>query len=191
MKSKLFTLGLTTAAVMSAALLPTTAIATPVMLSTVNGINLPDANEVTGLRVSLLHGKTSQVTGLDLSILGLSETNKTTGLNFGWLLGASKVNQEMNGISFGIVNWSGGITNGLNLGLVNVTNNVKGLNWSAINYSEGYTVADVGFASISNKSNFQLGLVNITKQIDGVQIGLINCADNGFFKCFPIFNFAK
>ncbi|MCQ6498155.1 phaC PHA synthase, partial [Vibrio parahaemolyticus] len=26
---------------------------------------------------------------------------------------------------------------------------------------------------------------------DGVQIGLLNCADNGFFKCFPINNFAK
>ncbi|MDW1987890.1 phaC PHA synthase, partial [Vibrio sp. 811] len=28
-------------------------------------------------------------------------------------------------------------------------------------------------------------------QIDGVQIGLLNCADNGFFKCFPIINFAE
>ncbi|NMR95175.1 phaC PHA synthase, partial [Vibrio parahaemolyticus] len=28
-------------------------------------------------------------------------------------------------------------------------------------------------------------------QIDGVQIGLLNCADNGFFKCFPLINFAK
>ncbi|MDF5517790.1 phaC PHA synthase, partial [Vibrio parahaemolyticus] len=23
------------------------------------------------------------------------------------------------------------------------------------------------------------------------QIGLLNCADNGFFKCFPLINFAK
>ena len=28
-------------------------------------------------------------------------------------------------------------------------------------------------------------------EIEGVQVGLINCADNGFFKCFPIINFAK
>nr|PMK44696.1 hypothetical protein BCU00_09335 [Vibrio breoganii] len=60
-----------------------------------------------------------------------------------------------------------------------------------MNYSDGQTMADVGLVSLSNKSNIQVGIFNKTKNIDGVQIGLINCADNGFFKCFPIVNFAK
>jgi hypothetical protein len=97
----------------------------------------------------------------------------------------------MKGASLGIFNWNTGKTTGVNLAAVNVTNDVKGLNWSAVNYSEGYTMADIGIASFSNKSNFQFGLFNKTNTIDGVQIGLINCADNGFLKCFPIINFAK
>lgn len=79
----------------------------------------------------------------------MSETDRTTGVNFGLFFGAAKVNQEMKGASLGLVNWNRGQTTGLNLGAVNITNNVKGLNWSAVNYSQGYTMADVGLASIS------------------------------------------
>lgn len=77
----------------------------------------------------------------------------------------------------------------MNLGFVNVTNNVKGLNWSAVNYSKGYSVVDVGAVNISQKSNFQLSVVNVTQELDGLQIGLINCAKNGFLPCFIFFNF--
>ncbi len=164
---------------------------TPVMFSTLNGFNAPDANAVGGVRLSVLHGKVSEVKGVDFSLLGMSETQRTTGVNFGLFFGASKVTQEMKGASLGIFNWNTGQTTGVNLAAVNITNDVKGLNWSAVNYSEGYTMADIGLASFSEKSNFQLGFFNMTSQIDGVQIGLINCADNGFFKCFPIVNFAK
>lgn len=164
---------------------------TPVMFSTIDNTNLPANSSVGGVRLSVLHGQVNEVKGVDFSLLGMSETDRTTGVNFGLFFGASKVNQEMKGVSLGLVNWNQGQTTGLNLGAVNVTNNVEGLNWSAVNYSEGYTMADIGIASISKKSNFQLGFFNMTDQIDGVQIGLLNCADNGFFKCFPIVNFAK
>ncbi|MGF1778531.1 VC2662 family protein [Vibrio nomapromontoriensis] len=164
---------------------------TPVMFSSLNGFNAPDANAVGGVRLSVLHGQVNEVKGVDFSVLGMSETQRTTGVNFGLFFGASKVTQEMKGASLGIFNWNTGSTTGVNLGMVNVTNDVKGLNWSAVNYSEGNTMADIGIASFSKKSNFQLGIFNKTNTIDGVQIGLINCADNGFFKCFPIVNFAK
>ncbi|KFA99997.1 VC2662 family protein [Vibrio sp. ER1A] len=164
---------------------------TPVMFSSLNGFNAPDANAVGGVRLAVLHGQVNEVKGVDFSVLGMSETQRTTGVNFGLFFGASKVTQEMKGASLGIFNWNTGSTTGVNLGAVNVTNDVKGLNWSAVNYSEGYTMADIGLASFSNKSNFQFGFFNKTNTIDGVQIGLINCADNGFFKCFPIINFAK
>ncbi len=163
----------------------------PVMFSTINGYNAPDSNTVGGVRLSVLHGQVDEVKGVDFSVLGMSETKRTTGINFGLLFGGAKVTEEMKGVSLGLFNWNTGSTTGVNLAAVNVTNDVNGLNWSAVNFSEGYTKADLGFASISEKSNFQLGVFNMTKEIDGVQIGLINCADNGFFKCFPIFNFAK
>ncbi|MBE5191329.1 VC2662 family protein [Vibrio parahaemolyticus] len=164
---------------------------TPVMFSTIDHTNAPSNSAVGGVRLAVLHGQVNEVKGVDFSVLGMSETDRTTGVNFGLFFGAAKVNQEMKGASLGLVNWNQGQTTGVNFGAVNITNNVKGLNWSAVNYSEGYTMADVGLASISKKSNFQLGFFNMTDQIDGVQIGLLNCADNGFFKCFPIINFAK
>jgi hypothetical protein len=162
----------------------------PVMFSTLNGFNAPAADTVTGLRVAVLHGKVNEVKGLDLAIVGLSETEKTTGINFGWF-GATKVNQSMTGVSFGILNWMEGNTQGVNFGAVNLTNNVQGANLSFVNYSQGNTLVDLGAVSFSNASTVQVGLFNKTTHIKGVQIGLLNCADNGFLKCFPIINFAK
>ncbi|MCG9702736.1 phaC PHA synthase [Vibrio natriegens] len=164
---------------------------TPVMFSTISNINAPSRDTVGGVRLSVLHGQVNEVKGVDFSFVGMSETDRTVGVNFGLLFGASKVNQEMKGVSLGWFNWNEGTTTGLNLGTVNVTHDVKGVNWSAVNYSTGHTMADVGFASISQQSNFQLGFFNMTDQIDGIQIGLLNCADNGFLKCFPLINFAK
>ncbi|WP_047049193.1 VC2662 family protein [Vibrio mexicanus] len=163
----------------------------PAMFSTLDGFNAPAKESVGGVRLSVLHGKVDEVKGVDFPLLGMSETDRTTGVNFGLFLGGSKVNEEMKGASLALFNWQEGKATGVNLAAVNITNDVNGLNWSAVNYSEGHTMADVGLASISKKSNFQLGVFNMTEEIDGVQIGLINCADNGFFKCFPIINFAK
>ncbi|GEA52027.1 hypothetical protein VIN01S_28310 [Vibrio inusitatus NBRC 102082] len=163
----------------------------PVMFSSLNGFNAPDSTAVGGVRLAVLHGKVQQVKGVDFSVIGMSETDTTVGLNFGLFFGASKVNQQMSGVSLGIFNWNKGSATGLNAGTVNITNDVKGLNLAAVNYATGHTVADVAFASVSESSNFQLGFFNMTEKIDGVQIGIINCASNGFLKCFPIINFAK
>ncbi|CAH0532408.1 hypothetical protein VST7929_00237 [Vibrio stylophorae] len=181
---------LITAAVTASLVSPSVlADSTPVMFSSINGFNAPSAQKVNGVRLAVLHGQVQEVNGVDFSVLGLSESDRTTGVNFGLFFGAAKVNQEMKGASLGLLNWNEGETLGANVGLVNMTHDVRGLNWSAVNYSDGYTMADVGFASISDKSNFQLGLFNMTNEIDGVQIGLLNCADNGFLKCFPFINF--
>jgi hypothetical protein len=163
---------------------------TPVMFSTIDGFNAPNAESVTGVRLALFHGKVNQVKGVDLAAFGLSETNKTTGVNLNFF-GAAKVNKEMTGASLGIVNWQEGNTVGANIGAVNLTNNVKGANVSFVNYSTGHTLVDVGAVSVSQQSTVQVGLFNKTAQIDGIQIGLLNCADNGFFKCFPLVNWSK
>ncbi len=163
----------------------------PVMFSTIDNTNAPSRSDVGGVRLAVLHGQANEVKGVDFSLLGMSETERTTGVNFGLFFGAAKVNQEMKGASLGLVNWNLGQATGLNFGAANITNDVHGLNCGAVNYSEGYKMADVGLASISKKSNFQLGFFNKTERIEGIQVGLLNCADNGFFKCFPLINFAK
>lgn len=165
--------------------------ATPVMFSSIDNFNAPDNSNVAGVRLSALHGKVDTLKGVDFSVIGLSETNKTTGVNFGLFLGASKVNQEMTGASLGLLNWNEGLTTGVNLGAVNLTNDVRGANVSFVNFSEGDTMVDVGAVNMSNESTVQVGIFNKTAKIEGVQVGIINCADNGFLPCFPIINFAK
>lgn len=163
--------------------------ATPVMFSALD-FNAPQAESVKGVRLAVLHGTVDSLTGVDLAVIGMSETNTTKGVNLGFW-GGHKVNKSMTGASLGLFNWIPGQTTGANLGTVNVTGNVKGANLGFVNYSEGDTTFDWAAVSISQSSTVQLGLVNVTKEIKGVQIGLLNCADNGFLKCFPIINFAK
>ncbi|UJF18875.1 phaC PHA synthase [Vibrio sp. SS-MA-C1-2] len=157
----------------------------PAMFSTIN-YNTPDAQEVEGVRLAVLRGTVSDLKGIDVSILGMSETDNTVGLNFGLLFGSSKINNSMTGVSLGTFNWNTGQTNGVNLGLFNMTNNVTGINIAAMNYSKGHTLVDFGFGNVSENSAVQLGFFNVTKEIDGVQLGLFNCADNGFVKCFRL-----
>ncbi len=185
MKKAISALALTAALAAPAAMA-----SSPVMFSTLNGFNAPDSDAVGGVRLALLHGKVNEVKGVDLAVIGMSETDKTTGVNLGFF-GAAKVNQQMTGASLGFFNWMEGEVVGANLGAVNITNDVRGANVSFVNYSQGDTMVDVGAANFSDTSNVQVGIFNKTKKIDGVQVGLINCADNGFFKCFPIVNFAK
>ncbi|MFA0061494.1 VC2662 family protein [Vibrio cyclitrophicus] len=177
-------------AVSAAVMAPAAFASSPVMFSTINGYNAPDSDSVGGVRLALLHGQVNDLKGVDLAVVGMSETQTTTGVNLGFF-GAHKVNQEMTGASLGIFNWNQGKTTGLNLGAVNITNDVKGANVSFVNYSEGDTLVDVGAANLSEVSTVQVGIFNKTKKIEGVQVGLLNCADNGFFPCFPIINFAK
>ncbi|QIA63666.1 phaC PHA synthase [Vibrio astriarenae] len=182
---------LTTLAV-SALFASTAAVAsTPVMFSSLDNFNAPDENAVGGVRLAVLHGQVDQLKGVDFAVLGMSETNTTTGVNFGLFFGANKVNESMKGVSLGLFNWNTGEATGVNFGTVNMTNDVKGLNASFVNYSTGNTLVDFGTVNLSETSTVQLGLFNNTTNIKGVQIGLINCAANGFFPCFPIVNFAK
>lgn len=186
MKKILTAVAITTAFASSVAIA-----STPVMFSSINNFNAPDDANVGGVRLAALHGKVDTLKGVDFSIVGMSESDVTTGVNFGLFFGASKINQEMTGASLGLFNWNEGKTTGVNLGAVNVTNDVNGANVSFVNYSEGDTMVDVGAVNLSSESTVQVGIFNKTAKIEGVQVGLINCADNGFLPCFPIVNFAK
>jgi len=153
--------------------------------------NAPEKKAVSGVRFPAIYGKNGgDITGLDLQLLAFSEMDSMTGVSFPLLVaGANRIKGEMNGVSVGLFNWHEGQDTGLNLGFLNITNNVNGLNWSFVNVSEGHTVADVGAISVSQESNFQLGIVNVTQKLDGVQLGLLNCAKNGFLPCFILFNY--
>ncbi len=154
------------------------------------GFNAPDTNDVRGVRLAALYGKSGNMTGVDVA-LGLSELDNMKGVSLPLFIGANRVRNEMTGLAIGLVNIHEGSDAGVNLGLLNLTQDVNGLNWGAVNISEGTTLADVSLVNFSQQSTFQLGYFNKTDQLKGIQIGLLNCADNGFFPCFPIFNFPK
>ena len=162
-----------------------------VQLSTIDGSNTPDSDSVVGARLSVLHGKTSNVKGLDISLLAISETDNVKGLQLGIIAGANHVNESMKGVALGLWNWNKGQATGLNFGAVNLTNDVKGGNIGFVNYSEGSTMFDLSAVNLSQKSNVQVGFFNKTEKLDGLQIGFINCAKNGFLPCFILFNFSE
>lgn len=180
--------------------------AEPFMLSLPGNTNVPNGSQdVSGARLSLLYGEANSVRGLNVSILGLSDVNTMTGLDFGWFFGASRVQNDFKGVGFGWVNWHEGRDTGANIGFVNFVNDVNGLNLGAVNYSQGQTTVnvglvnvglnesliDVGFINYSESTSFQVGLINATKNLDGLQVGLINYAENGIFPVLPLINFRK
>lgn len=194
--------------------------ATPVQLS-LPGVNLPASEQVTGVRLDLLYGKTQQVKGLDLPLFALSDTNDFTGLQLGLGLGAGRVRNHFKGIAVTLFNWHegqdvggnlgfvnytrsvsgvnlGGIANvtgdvyGLNVaGLVNYTGGVRGLNFAPVNVSRGKALASIGFVNYADSATFQLGFFNATQHLDGIQIGLGNYAPNGILPVMPLVNFSK
>ncbi|MCW8327928.1 hypothetical protein MD588_03825 [Photobacterium sp. SDRW27] len=148
----------------------------PAQLS-VPGANFPEGN-VKGIRATLLHGKTSQVTGLNVPILGLSETENFSGLSFGMLFGASRVTGNSTGVKLGLANWNDGSAKGADLGFVNYNaGQFTGLQMGAFNYT-------------GRLNGLQFGFINATDRIEkGVQIGLINYDKSGTFisKDIPVF----
>lgn len=184
----------------------------------VPGKNIPQSEDVSGVRLSLFHGETANVKGLDLSVLGLSDMDNFTGLELGWF-GANRIKNEFKGLSLGIFNWHEGYDTGVNLGIVNYVNDVKGLNLAALNYSTGdslvnlaavnyveyeslvnlgfinvsqdRSLVDIGLYNYAATAYFQLGFINATENLEGLQIGLINYAENGVFPVLPFVNFRK
>lgn len=163
---------------------------TPVQLS-LPGVNLPASNQVEGVRASLLHGRTSQVKGIDFPVLALSDVDNFTGLQLGVFLGASRVRSNFGGVAINAVNWHEGQDTGVNAGLVNLTNNVQGLNLGAVNIAKGNTLANLGAINYAERATLQIGLVNATKHLDGLQIGFVNYAANGVLPILPLVNFKK
>jgi len=175
---------------------------TPFQLG-VPGTNLPADQTVKGIRLNLLYGKNTNMTGLDINILALGETDNFKGvqLNPIWI-GASKVNNLFTGVGIGTANIHLGQSTGVVLGGVNFTNDFNGLqlgfvnfnqkksviNLGGFNFNQGESTVDIGVVNYAERTTFQLGAVNFTNDLQGIQIGFINFAKNGFFPVFLFFN---
>ncbi len=134
----------------------------PIQLSLFNPIQIfPEETPISGIRLSLLYGKNSSVTGLDWGLVNHTTTGLTTG------------------VQFGLVGMADADFKGWQNNAVNITkNNFEGLQWGIVN-------------SAHHANGLQIGLVNYAVTMKGLQIGLVNIIkQGGQFPVFPIINWS-
>jgi len=134
----------------------------PIQLSLFSPIQLfPEETPIVGLRLSLIYGRNSSVTGLDWGLVNHTTSGLSKGVQFGLvsLVEADFVGWQNNAIN---------ITKG----------DFEGFQWGIVNYA-------------NRANGFQLGLVNYAVTMNGLQIGLINIIkQGGQFPVFPIVNWS-
>ena len=134
----------------------------PIQLSLFTPVQIfPEDNPISGVRLNLIYGRSTYVTGLDWGLV-----NHTTS-------GMSK------GVQFGLVGLVDSDFTGWQNNSVNVTRgNFEGFQWGVVNYA-------------NHANGFQLGLVNYAVSMKGLQIGLVNIIkQGGQFPVFPIINWS-
>ena len=151
----------------------------------------PDTPDVDGIRLSIIYGKNSTMSGLDLGFFSMSESKSLSGAAF--VFGVHRLTGGMDGgAAFSLVNLHKGNDSGLNAAFVNMVESAdSAVELGFVNIASGTTLVDIGALNVADRSTAQFGLVNVAKRIDGFQLGFINVAENGFFKVFPFFNFPK
>lgn len=135
----------------------------PVQLALFNPVQVFDENtSITGLRISLIYGKNTQVSGLDWGLVNHNTSGVSKGVQFG-LVGI--VESDFMGWQDNGVNITKGKFEGLQWGIVNYAGTVSGVQIGLVNYAANMT------------KGLQIGLINIIKQ-------------GGQFPFFPIVNWA-
>ena len=134
----------------------------PIQLAFVAPIQLFSENTaITGIRLSLIYGRNTRVTGLDWGLVNHTTSGESKGVQFGFL---SLTDADFVGWQN---NW------------INITKgSFEGLQWGVVNYS-------------NHANGLQLGLVNYARTLKGLQIGLVNIIkQGGTFPVFPIVNWS-
>ena len=134
----------------------------PIQLALFTPIQIfPEETPITGVRLSLIYGRSSKVTGLDWGLI----SHTTSGLS--------------KGVQFGLVGLADAEFMGWQNSAVNITKgNFEGFQWGVVNYA-------------NHASGFQLGFVNYAVTMKGLQVGLVNVIkQGGQFPVFPFVNWS-
>ena len=117
--------------------------------------------DITGVRLNLLYGNNSSVTGLDVGLANRTSEKMSYGVQFG-VLGIAE--RGFTGWQYNTVNVCHMEFSGFQLGLVNYVDDANG---------------------------FMLGVVNYARRLKGLQIGLFNLIEaGGVAPVLPIVNWA-
>jgi hypothetical protein len=134
----------------------------PIQLALVNPIQLfPESNSIIGIRVSLIYGRNTSVSGIDWGLI----THTTSGTSMG--------------VQWSFVGLADANFTGWQNGFVNVVKgDFQGLQWGFVNH-----------ANYAN--GLQVGFVNYAQKLKGLQIGFVNIIkQGGQFPVFPIVNWS-
>ncbi len=134
----------------------------PIQLALFSPVQIfPENTAISGIRLSLIYGKNTTVTGLDWGLVNHTTAGKSMGVQFG---AVSIVDVDFMGWQDGWVNVVKGNFEGFQSGMVNHAKYVHGL---------------------------QFGFVNYAGSMRGLQIGLVNIiGQGGQFPIFPIINWS-
>ncbi len=134
----------------------------PVQLALLNPVQIfPENTSIAGIRISLLYGKNTSVSGIDWGLVN----HTTSGTSMGW--------------QWGLVGINAANFVGLQSNFVNMNDqNVEGVQFGFYNQA--------GYAN-----GLQFGFINHAGRLKGLQIGLINIIKTGGqFPVFPIVNWS-
>jgi hypothetical protein len=134
----------------------------PIQLSLFTPVQIFDENiPISGVRLSLIYGRSVSVTGLDWGLVNRTTTGKFMGVQFG-LVGIADAD------------FVGFQNNAVNV----VEGDIEGFQWGVVNYAH-------------YANGLQLGFVNYSGSMKGIQIGLVNIiGQGGQFPVFPIVNWS-
>ena len=105
----------------------------PIQLALFNPVQIVDENaSITGLRINLLYGKNTSVTGLDWGLVNHSTSGVSKGVQFG-IVGI--VEADFMGWQDNFVNITNGKFEGLQWGFVNTAGTVSGVQIGFVNYA--------------------------------------------------------
>jgi len=153
------------------------------------GFRGPDEPNVNGFRFALLYGENDRMSGFDMGIFSMNESDELSGMAL--IFGLHRLTGDMDGgAAFSLVNLHDGNDTGFNAAFVNKVNNAEGaVDLGFVNIADGTTLVDIGGLNLAKKTTAQFGFVNIATELKGFQLGFINIAENGFLPVFPFFNF--
>lgn len=172
---------------------------TPLSISAIPPVQFPPQDfSITGARVSLLWGKTRDMYGLDLGVLGNITEQTFTGLAISGLANVTHGTTTILGLQLaGLANVNTNKTSvyGLQLALgvnsMTAESSVTGFQVALVNLAPHTKIYGVQLG-VYNQAlavyGFQIGLVNVTDSLHGIQIGLINFNHTGLFTVSPFLN---
>lgn len=148
----------------------------PIQLSLLNPVQIfHEDDAIRGVRLSLLYGKNTNVSGLDVGLVSHS-TRDFRGVQFG-AVGYSE--GDFSGWQSTAVNIVEGSFVGLQDGIFSSAENGRGVQFSGVNRA-------------GNFRGLQIAVVNYARRLNGVQIGLVNIIrEDGMFPVFPIVNWGR